>query len=136
MAGRGHLRRVLDTLARIEAGTDLRPNTMKVAGGMPADSLVVILSPLVSTNALTHAVTLARRGLNVIIIDTMPAQGDRREPTHVRLAARVRRLERDREIRRVQEIGIPTVIWLGPGSLDQVLSDLGRRSSAAHMSRR
>jgi len=136
MAGRGHLRRVLDTLASIEAGTDLRPNTMKVAGGLPADSLVVILSPLVSTDALTHAVTLARRGLNVIIIDTKPEQADRREQTHVRLAVRIRRLERNREIRRVQEIGIPTVLWGGPGSLDQVLRDLGRRSSAAHMSRR
>ena len=136
MAGRGHLRRVLDTLASIEAGTDLRPNTMNVAAGLPADSLVVILSPLVSTVPLTHAVTLARRGLNVIIIDTMPEQANRREQTHLRLAARVRRLERDREIRRVQEIGIPTVLWRGPGSLDQVLRDLGRRSSAAHMGRR
>ena len=89
-----------------------------------------------STDALTHAVTLARRGLNVIIIDTMPEPADHPEPTPIPLAKRVRRLERDREIRRVQEIGIPTVLWGGPGSLDQVLRDLGRRSSAAHMSRR
>ena len=36
-------------------------------------------------------------------------------------------LERDREIRAVQAQGVPVVPWLGPGSLDVVLRQLGRR---------
>ena len=136
MAGRSHLRRVLDTLASIEAGTDRRSNPAKVAGDLTAGTLVVVLSPLASPDALTHAVTLARRGLSVIIIDTLPDRVDDQEDARTQLAWRIRRLERERDIRRVQEAGIPTVPWRGPGSLDQVLRDLGRRSSAARMARR
>ena len=135
-SGRGHLRRVLDTMAGIEAGTDRRPNSTKVDGDLTAGTLVIVLSPLVSPDALTHAVTLARRGLSVIIIDTLPDDVDRQEDANTQLAWRIRRLERARDIRLVQESGIPTVPWRGPGSLDQVLRDLGRRSSAARMARR
>jgi len=144
VAGRSHLRRVLDTLANIEAGTDRQSNPTTVAGGLPDGTLVIVLSPLVSPDALTHAVTLARRGLGVIIIDTLPEQFGRQDVagTHgdadarAQLAWRIRLLEREREIRRVQQAGIPTVPWRGPGSLDQVLRDLGRRSSAGRMARR
>jgi len=144
VAGRSHLRRVLDTLANIEAGTDRQSNPTTVAGGLPDGTLVIVLSPLVSPDALTHAVTLARRGLGVIIIDTLPEQVGRQDVagTHgdadarAQLAWRIRLLEREREIRRVQQAGIPTVPWRGPGSLDQVLRDLGRRSSAGRMARR
>ena len=136
VAGMSHLRRVLDTLASIEAGTDPRSNPTKVAGGLPAEALAVVLSPLLSPDALTHAVTLARRGLSVIIIDTLPDHVGGREDARSQLAWRIRRLEREREIRQVQEAGIPTVPWRGPGSLDQVLRDLGRRSSAPRMARR
>jgi len=135
-SGRGHLRRVLDTMAGIEAGTDRRSNPTKVDGDLTAGTLVIVLSPLVSPDALTHAVTLARRGLSVIIIDTLPDRIDRHEDANTQLAWRIRRLERERDIRLVQEKGIPTVPWRGPGSLDQVLRDLGRRSSAARMARR
>ena len=136
VAGMSQLRRVLDTLASIEAGTEPRSNPTKVAGGLPAEALAVVLSPLVSPDALTHAVTLARRGLSVIVIDTLPDHLDGGEDAGSQLAWRVRRLERDREIRQVQEAGIPTVTWRGPGSLDQVLRDLGRRSSAPRIARR
>lgn len=136
MAGRSHLRRVLDTLASIEAGSDRRLNPTKVSGDLPAGTLVVVLSPLVSPDALTYAVTLARRGLSVIIIDTLPDQVDGHEDAHMALAWRIRRLEREREVRGVQQASIPIVPWRGPGSLDQVLRDLGRRSSAARMARR
>lgn len=136
MAGRGHLRRVLDTLASIEAGTDRHSNPTKTAGDLTAGTLVVVLSPLVSPDAMTHAVTLARRGLSVIIIDTLPDRVDRQADVGIQLAWRIRRLERERDNRRVQDSGIPTVPWRGPGSLDQVLRDLGRRSSAARMARR
>jgi len=136
VAGKSHLRRILDTLASIEAGTDSRPNPTTVAGGLPDGALVIVLSPLLSPEALTHAVTLARRGLSVIIIDTLPGQIDPQADAESRLAWRIRRLEREREIRRVQEFGIAIVPWRGPGSLDQVLRDLARRSSAARMARR
>ncbi len=114
----------------------MRPNPTTLVGGLPSGTLVVVLSPLISPDALTHAVTLARRGLSVIIIDTLPDHLGCQEEASWQLAWRVRRLEREREIRRVQEAGIPTVPWRGPGSLDQVLRDLGRRSSAARLVRR
>ena len=86
MAGRSHLRRVLDTLASIEAGTDRRLNTTKVTGDLPAGTLVVVLSPLVSPDALTYAVALARRGLSVIIIDTLPDEAGPHQDASVALA--------------------------------------------------
>ena len=47
-----------------------------------------------------------------------------------RLAWRIRLLEREREMLRARDAGVPIVPWTGPGTLDLVLRDLGRRSRA------
>lgn len=137
-AGRGHLRRVLATLATISPGTDLREDERAGALGIGAGALVVMLSPLVAPIALGQAVTLARRGLTVVVIDTLP--GDVALPPDPdgtgRLAWRLRMLEREGEVRRVQAAGVPVVAWRGPGSLDQVLRELGRRASAPRVAHR
>ena len=52
------------------------------------------------------------------------------------MAWRIRLLERRRELRVVQELGLPVVGWEGPGSLDRVLRDLSRRASAPRVRRR
>jgi len=135
--GGNHLRRVLDTLALIEVGTDPRPPEARLRLGLGADAMVVMLSPLVSPVALQQAVTLARHGLTVVVIDTLPSDLHTREEDELtRLAWRIRLLEREHEVQQVQEAGIPVVPWRGPGSLDQVLRDLGRRSGVPRMVRR
>ena len=72
------------------------------------------------------------------MVDTLPRdliEEDPDDPLHA-LAWRIRLLERRREIRRVQEVGVPVVQWGGPGSLDAVLRDLRRRASAPRIVRR
>jgi len=88
--------------------------------------------------ALSHAVTLARRGLTVIVIDTLPEglTGDDPQEPFAGIAWRVRLLERRRELERVQAVGVPVVAWQGPGSLDQVLRDVTRRAAAPRMAQR
>ncbi len=93
-----------------------------------------MLSPLIAPVALRQAVALARRQLSVVVIDTLPY--NLTEPGHDPMAAiawRIRLLERDREVRLVQQAGVPVVQWRGPGSLDQVLRDIGRRARAPRM---
>ena len=136
--GKNHLRRVLDALAAIEVASDLHDDPRRVLLGVPAGTVVVLLSPLISPVALGHGVTLARRGLTVIVVDTLPeglVAGDGQDPL-LALAWRIRLLERRRELQRVQAAGIPVVTWRGPGSLDQVLSDITRRAGAPRMVRR
>ena len=132
-SGRPHLRRVLDTLAAIKPATnqrDLGDADQSVSAGV----LVVLLSPLVSPVPLQRAVALARRGVPVVVIDTLPPDvaQEATQPAAA-LAWRIRLLEREREIRTVQHEGVPVVPWRGPGSLDQVLRDIRRRSSAPRM---
>ena len=49
------------------------------------------------------------------------------------LAWRIRLLERRRELRAVAAAGIPVVAWRGPGSLDQVIRDIARRSTGPRL---
>jgi uncharacterized protein (DUF58 family) len=136
-SGSSHLRRVLDTLSAIEPGTDLRDHA-RLQFGLPAGALVVMLSPLVSPLALQRAFTLATRGMTVVVVDTLPpgiVEDDPDDPFHG-LAWRIRLLERRRELRSIQHVGVPVVQWRGPGSLDQVLRDLSRHAATPRMARR
>jgi uncharacterized protein (DUF58 family) len=136
--GRRHLRRVLDTLAAIRPGTDRGdPDERLTRLGIGAGALVVMLSPLVSPVALQQAVALTSRGLTVVVIDSLP--GDLAVPDHDgygHLAWRLRLLERAREIRRIEQAGVPVVAWRGPGSLDQVLRELAQRAAGPRMAHR
>ncbi|MGN6636305.1 MAG: DUF58 domain-containing protein [Oryzihumus sp.] len=136
--GKHHLRRVLDALASIEVASRLEDDPRHAMTGVSAGTVVVLLSPLVSPVALSHAVTLARRGLTVIVIDTLPdgLTGDDPKEPFAGIAWRVRLLERRRELQRVQAVGVPVVAWQGPGSLDQVLRDVTRRAAAPRMAQR
>jgi uncharacterized protein (DUF58 family) len=128
-SGIAHLRRVLDALATIVPGTDTR-EANRLHLGLPAGALVVMLSPLTSPLALQRAYALAARGLTVVVIDTLPPGlvADAGDDPFLALAWRIRLLERRREIRRIQQVGVPVVAWRGPGSLDQVLRDLHRHA--------
>ncbi len=138
-AGRRHLRRVLDTLARVVPGehADVDPERLRfrVSGG----TVVVVFSPLLSRLSVAATTLLSARGVDVVLVDTLPpdvelsADGpDRRRE----LAWRMRLLEREDLLARVQHAGIPVVAWRGPGTLDEVLRRLGRRSRLPTLVRR
>jgi hypothetical protein len=83
------------------------------------------------------ATTLAARGLDVIVVDTLPedvriTDDDQR----VALAWRMRLLQRAELLEKVQRTGIPVVAWRGPGTLDEILRRLGRRAALPTMARR
>lgn len=135
--GAAHLRRLLDGLTRIRTGgaasgshRGLDPRLLGTGGA----EFTVLLSPLIARGALDRAVALGRRGGSVVVIDTLPERiaADNDDP-YAALAWRIRLLERRREIRRVQQVGIPVVRWHGPGSLDQFLRDAARRAAAPRL---
>jgi uncharacterized protein (DUF58 family) len=135
--GRAQLRRVLDTLALIEPGTMRGDDGAAARQGLPADTLVILLSPLVDAGASREAVTLARNGLTVVVVDTLPPGvrphlSDWESMLHERvdLAWRIRTVERRLELERLASLGIPVVPWRGERSMDQVLVGLARRGSA------
>jgi hypothetical protein len=86
---------------------------------------------MVSPIALQRAYTSAMRGLTVVVVDTLPPDIVEDDPSDpfLGLAWRIRLLERRRELRHIQQVGVPVVQWRGPGSLDQVLRDLHRHSA-------
>lgn len=134
--GQQHLRRVLGRLSVIKAGSDPGQDVPTQRFGIGAGAMVIMLSPCMSTTSLQQAVGLARRGLTVIVVDTLPSQLGAPRQTPQALAWRIRILQRSVELRKVTELGVPIVVWHGPGSLDQVLRDLARRAGAPRMAQR
>jgi uncharacterized protein (DUF58 family) len=154
-AGNHHLRRLLDVLARVQVAdstvSDEKRLRTQLRHHVGAGTLVVVLTPAVSAQVLAHAVSLSRRGTSVVAVDTLPADFavpdlplDRlgqltpveERADAARLAWRIRLLERDREMLRARDSGVPIVPWAGPGTLDLVLRDLGRRARAPRVASR
>ncbi len=149
-AGSNHLRRLLDVLARVTVAdgtvSDEKRLRSQLRHHVSAGTLAVILTPAISPDVLAHAVALARRGISVVTVDTLPpglaspdipaeslaqlASTAAAHPTQTRLAWRLRLRERPRAMSRARDAGVPIVPWAGPGTLDLVLRDLGRRSRA------
>ncbi|MEN9645681.1 MAG: hypothetical protein RL238_2350 [Actinomycetota bacterium] len=132
----GNGMRHLDRMMRLMASTDVSARGVddgRVPPGLGSGALVVVLSPLVAAAALQRAFEMARHGHSVVVIDTLPPDITRNRFTDPRdqLAWRIRLLERQRELRRIQDVGVPVVPWRGPGSLDMVLRELARRPGAA-----
>lgn len=135
-SGQGHLRRILDVLASVEPNV-YRPASAQAAHAMvPGGALAIMLSPLVSPAALQRASSVASRGLGVAVVDTLPSDVHADDDAATELAWRIRLLERRREVRLVQELGVPVIAWRGSGSLDPFLREIARRSSAPRMARR
>lgn len=131
--GRPQLRRILDAL------THVKPARRTVAGystgdrrrtALGGDALAIMLSPLITPDALDRAVALGRHGVAVAVVDTLPPDVVVDDDPHTALAWRIRLLERRRELRAVAHAGIPVIPWRGPGSLDQFLRALTRRAHA------
>ena len=140
--GKLHLRRMLATLALTRAGGLLvddrvTPPRLRVNPG----AIVFMCSPLISQSTMQRAISLAARGLTLVVVDTLPSDivltdEDDRSDESTMLAWRIRMLERQADIRAVIAAGIPVVPWRGPGSLDQVLRDVARRARAPRMAQR
>ncbi len=114
-----------------------------------ADSLLVVLTPLLDTRSAALLARFARSGQFVVAVDTMPPDllaslsgvvPPGAEPTPVQLwmrraaftesAVRLWRIERDNTIAQLREHGVPVVTWAGAGSLDEVLRQVSRGASA------
>jgi uncharacterized protein (DUF58 family) len=140
--GKLHLRRMLATLALTRAGGLLvddreAPPRLRVNPG----AIVFMCSPLISQSTMQRAISLAARGLTLVVVDTLPSDivltdEDDRSDESTMLAWRIRMLERQADTRAVVAAGIPVVPWRGPGSLDQVLRDVARRARAPRMAQR
>jgi hypothetical protein len=130
-SGATHLRRVLETLARMQAGAQgPRGTTSRLR--VPAGAIAVVLSPLLADEAVAAVLGLARSGVSVVVVDTLPTDPTLPYGVRGRLAWRLRLLERDSLLLRLSRAGVPVVRWRGPGTLDEVLRGLGRR---AHLPR-
>ncbi len=128
--GSRHLRRLLDTLARVTPGRIRGAGPTRMSLGTSPGTVVIVLSPMLSERALAATLTLARRGLTVVVVDPLTADVDRGEETaRGTVAWRLRLLERDTLLARVRSAGVPVVSWQGAGTLDDVLRRLGRRAA-------
>jgi uncharacterized protein (DUF58 family) len=135
-SGQGHLRRILDVLASIEPDIQ-RAGSMRSANSVvPGGALAIMLSPLISPIALQRAISIASHGLSVAVVDTLPSDVHADDDPTTELAWRIRLLERQREVRAVQQAGVPVIPWRGPGSLDPFLREIARRSAAPRLARR
>ena len=134
-SGRRHLRRVLETLSMAVPGArhDADPRRFRV----PPGTVVVVLSPMLSDQVLVATRTLARRGLDLVVVDTMPTDLDAfAVGPRDRIAWRMRLLEREVLLDRVRRAGVPVARWSGPGTLDEVLRGLGRRARQPRLAHR
>jgi uncharacterized protein (DUF58 family) len=136
-SGRGHLRRILDTLVHADRrGRQQDEEQLARRNRVRSDSLVLVLSPLLRPVVLGYIVTLVHSGCTVIAIDTLPPditsilEPEAHDVRSWPLAWRLRLLERRRDLDRLSDLGVPTVPWRGSGTLDEVLRDASRLSAA------
>jgi len=131
--GARHLRLIQSRLATMQVGTprDLRGDQVQL--GVTAGTVVIVLSPMLSDVVGTMTASLVKRGLPVLVVDTLPtdvvpAVVEGTDPRIADLAWRMRRIERREGLARLATIGCPVVAWRGPGTLDEVLHRLARRA--------
>lgn len=139
-SGRSHLRRILDVLVHADRrGRQQDENQLARRHRIRSDSLVIVLSPLLRKEMLGYIVTLVHSGCTVIAVDTLPPDvsdvidPEEHDSKAWPLAWRIRLLERRAELDRLGDLGVPTVGWRGAGTLDEVLRDAARVSSAPRL---
>ncbi|GCD91588.1 DUF58 domain-containing protein [Nocardioides sp. LS1] len=132
-AGRGHLRRIQSRLAQLYAAEPRVLSSERFQLGVAPGTVVIVLSPMLTDLMGTITGMLVRRGLPVLVIDTLPGELapsviEGTDPVIADLAWRMRLLEREEVLARLSSMGCPVVPWSGPGTLDDVLRRLARRS--------
>ena len=150
-AGAAQLGAVMTALAR----TDREPPPLarvRPLGAIRPGSLVIVCSPLLEARVIERIGELAARGVELLIVDTLPpATGDpealarRRSVTgrprshandHWDEAWALRRLQQESRCRALRSRGIPVVAWDGPGTLAAVLAAMSLAARAPRMRRR
>lgn len=150
--GSNQLRRLLDVLARVRVADGGVVDEKRLRGQLrhpvSVGTLVVFLTPAISVEVLAHASALARRGTSTVVVDTLPRSmavphlsddlldglvPEDEVTDGARLAWRLRLMERSREMTRTRLSGVPIVTWVGPGTLDLVLRDIGRQRRSPRM---
>jgi uncharacterized protein (DUF58 family) len=134
-AGARHLRRLQTTLARLQPGQPRDYSVDHLQFRATAGTVVLVLSPMLHEAVVTATATLIRRGLPVMVIDTLPPEatpavyegGDSRAAA---AAWRMRVTDREGLLAQLARTGCPIVPWQGPGTLDEVLHRLARRAQA------
>lgn len=140
-AGTRHLRRLLGQLARARPGlphdVEVEHIDLRTVGG----TMVVILSPMLSEGMATLTVRLLRRGLPVIVVDTLaddtpPSVSADTDREIAGLAWRMRLIERRHVLERLAAAGCPVVPWNGPRTLEEVVRRLALRTQLPRASAR
>ena len=131
--GERHLRGLLGRLSMVGPGEPRTFGRDKPFFGVTGGTVVIVLSPMLSDAVATATATLVRRGLPVVVIDTLPTDhepevAEGTDPAVAGLAWRMRRLERDQVLARLASLGCPVVTWRGPGTVDDVMRRLARRA--------
>ena len=131
--GTRHLRRIQDRLATVRTGGVAEPERGVLQLGVTGGAVVIVMSPMLAESVGTVAAMLTRRGVPVLVIDTLPpdaepAVAEGTNPEVARLAWRMRRLERTVVLDRLAALGCPVVPWRGPGTVDAVMRRLARRA--------
>lgn len=132
-SGQRHLRRLTGTLARVRPGIPRDLPDEGLSLGATAGTVVMVLSPMLHEVIVGAAALLSRRGLPLLVIDTLPhdvlpGADPAVDPVVSSLAWRMRRTERDLLLEQLAGTGCPVVAWRGPGTLDEVLHRLARRA--------
>jgi uncharacterized protein (DUF58 family) len=132
-SGHRHLRQLLGTIAGLRIGEPRHDDAETLQFGATGGTVVIVLSPMLAESIGTATATLVRRGLPVLVIDTLPpdaepAVADGTDPVLADLAWRMRKVEREQVLGGLAALGCPVVAWRGPGTMDDVLRRLARRA--------
>uniref|UniRef100_UPI000DF755D4 DUF58 domain-containing protein n=1 Tax=Desertihabitans aurantiacus TaxID=2282477 RepID=UPI000DF755D4 len=146
---------LVEQLARASVERTARPLVRRIRRVRPG-SLVVVCSPLLDRDVLEEVLRLVHRGAAVLAVDTLPPELGRLDGAHrarsvgavldatvERLrpqrywaeAWALRRLERDVDVDRLAELGVPVVTWRGIESLGTVVAALAANRTAPRMAR-
>ena len=145
-SGTRHATRLLEALSGLEPMPLPRTRRRRLELGIRGGSFVLAVTPVLSDELLGVLLGLVGRGLTVVAVDTLPDPGDL-GPGDLRVATepgdpladlawRLRLLEREAAVRRLQAAGVAVVRWAGPGSLDPVLRQIGARGGRPSAVRR
>jgi uncharacterized protein (DUF58 family) len=132
-SGTRHLRRILSQMSHTRPGFPHDVAVDRIDFRAVDGTMVVVLSPVLSDEMATTAVRLLRRGLPVIVVDTLPddaapSVSSETDPEIARLAWRMRLIERRHVLERLAAEGCPVVPWHGPRTLEEVVRRLALRA--------
>ena len=134
--GQAHLFSIVDLLLDVRTAPVSELTVGRALARISSRALVIVLSPLLSTEVAAQAAGLSRAGRSVLVVDTLPADVVLPEQAPwLDLAWRIQLIERANLARALADHGVPVVPWLGSGSLDHVLAGLSRTSRAARVHR-